>query len=120
MKWTLKPIIFTKSETEESTYFFDVKIHDMLHTRIIIKPYEWNVHPTTFYWQVTFKPLNNYEGFNVCEETGRVEYTRYGFKTFKDAKDYANIEYQFVMNKIVKNIIKDLNNYVEVDYNETV
>ena len=120
MNWTLKPISFIKSESEEFTYTFDIKIYDLLHTRIIITRYEWEVHPTTFYWKVTFKPLNNYEGFNVCEETGRVEYTRFGFKTFKDACDYANIEYQFVMNKIVKNIIKDLNNYVEVNCNETV
>lgn len=113
MKWTLKPIIFTKSETEESTYFFDVKIHDMLHTRIIIKTYEWVMHPTTFYWQVTFKPLNKYEGFNISEHGGLVEYTRYGFKTFLEAQKWAETEYQLKMSEIVENMMNDLDNYIE-------
>lgn len=115
MKWTLKPITFIKSETEENTYTFDVKIHDLLHTRIIIKKQKHSD-----YWDVTFKPLNKYEGFKVIEEEGLFEYTRCGFKNFKEAKDYAIVEYLYVMNRIIGNIIKDLNNYVEIDYNEIV
>ena len=115
MKWTFKSMNFIKSKIEENLYTFEVKIHDLLHTIIVIKKEK---HSNC--WSVKFKPLNKYEGFNISEEEGLIEYTRYGFKTFEEAKEYAQTEYQLKMSTIVQNIINDLNNYVEVKYDETI
>jgi hypothetical protein len=37
MKWTFKSMNFIKSKIEENLYTFEVKIHDLLHTIIVIK-----------------------------------------------------------------------------------
>ena len=121
MRYTFKPLYFEKI-IDKNIYVAQIKIHDLINMEIEISTYPFEMlKEKPLYWKVAFRSFNGYRGFDISGNSpGVTSYTRFGFKDFLGAKQWAETEYQLKFNEIIQGCLNDLNNYVEVNYNETI
>ena len=120
-KYVLKPLIF-KKVTDKIIYVAQIKISDLIDMEIELSTYPVEISKEkTLYWKVAFHSNNGYKGFDISDNSpGATSYTRFGFKDFLSAKQWAETEYCRKFNEIIQSSVKDLNNYVEVKYDEII
>ena len=120
-KYVLKPLNF-KKVTDKNTYVAQIKIHDLIDMEIELSTYRFEMlKEKPLYWKVAFRSYNGYRGFDISGNSpGVTSYTRFGFKDFLSAKQWAEAEYCRKFNEIIQNSLKDLNNYVEVKYDKVI
>jgi hypothetical protein len=120
-KYVLKPLKFEKVK-DKIIYVAKIKIHDLIEMEIEISTYPFEMlKEKPLYWKVAFRSYNGYRGFDISGNSpGVTSYTRFGFKDYLSAKQWAETEYSRKFNEIIQSSLIDLNNYVEVKYDEII
>lgn len=108
-----KPLKFKKKKSEYEATF---KIANLMDVSIIIGSYHPRGGDGKFMsmfkprvWRVSFESNNGYKCFvsNGNEPTN--SRTRFGFNSYQEAEQYAQAEYQSMLNRIIKPMLEDIN-----------
>ena len=111
MDYIIKDLVFTKKTS--TTCVSKVKIHDILEIEVKIVE-----HAMDASYHVDFYSYTGYECFKTSDDNCSCYY-KYGFKTYKEAKDYANKEIKSILNNFISSVLTDIDDYIEeIDNNE--
>lgn len=99
---------------EKKKYVGVIKIRNLMHVRVFIEPYR---EPKMFFginigeklWKVSFKNVEEPEWlFQHSEMSEAFHKTHFNFANLKDAKQYAQAQYQHMLNQVIPNLIEDI------------
>lgn len=113
MTFSIKPLEFELLEGTD-IYSTQIKISDILNVTIQIRPTRRNymdisIGLTTYtLYQVKFHSSTECKAFLFGEDNNFNTYTKRGFESFEDAKEYAINEYNERMNTFLENVLKDI------------
>lgn len=108
MEYIIKDLVFKKKENIScNCYVARVKIHDVLDIEIkIVEKQKDNTY------HVDFFSHTRRNCFSTCDEPCH-HYTKYGFKSYKEAYNYANKEMKSILNNFISCVLADIDDYIE-------
>lgn len=111
MDYIIKDLVFIKKENLDlcTCYISNIKIHDVLNLDIIIVEHEADKS-----YAITFCSTNGRKIFNMHDNEDPCScYSKYGFKSYKEAYDYANKEMKSLLNNFISSVLADVDDYIE-------
>ena len=109
MEYIIKDLIFKKKEniTLCNNYLAEINIHNIFNVEIIIV----ELVPDESY-SVTFYSKNGNKLFSTSDDLCSC-YSKYGFRTYKEAYNYANQEMKIILNDFISSVLVDIDDYIE-------
>ena len=108
MNYVIKDLVFKKKENINcDCYVSNIKIHDSLDIEIKIVE-----RAKDHLYNVEFFSLNRFKCFKMCDEPCN-HYYKWGFKSYKEAYEYANNEMKSLLNNFISSVLVDIDDYIE-------
>ena len=110
MNYIIKDLVFKKKECISvcNVYIANIKISDILDIEIkIVERQKDNLYNVEFFSLNRNKCLKDYDG-ELCNH-----YYKWGFKSYKEACNYANKEMKSLLNNFISNVLVDIDDYIE-------
>ena len=109
MEYVIKDLVFKKKKDINcNCYVANIKIHDILNIEIkIVEREKDNLY------NVDFFSINRNKCFTMCDDEPCNSYYKWGFKSYKEAYDYANKEMKSLLNNFISSVLVDIDDYIE-------
>lgn len=109
MEYTVKDLVFKKKEYINCNgYVATIKIHNILDIEIKIVERKKDE-----LYNVDFFSHNRNKCFTMCDDEPCNHYYKWGFKSYKEAYDYANKEMKSLLNNFISSVLADIDDYIE-------
>ena len=109
MEYIIKDLVFKKKEDVSCNYYIaKIKIYNILDIEVKI------VERTKDHlYNVEFFSLNRFKCFTMCDDEPTNHYYKWGFKSYKEAYNYANKEMKSILNNFISCVLADIDDYIE-------
>ena len=109
MDYLIKDLVFKKKDNVScNCYIANIKIHDILNIEIKIVEREKDK-----LYNVEFFSINRNKCFKDYDDEYCNHYYKWGFKTYKEAYEYANKEMKSLLNNFISSVLTDIDDYIE-------
>lgn len=109
MDYIIKDLVFKKKEDIScNCYVATIKIHDIFNIEIKIVEREKDK-----LYNVDFYSVNKNKCFTMCDDEPCNHYYKWGFKSYKEAYEYANKEMKSLLNNFISSVLVDIDDYIE-------